>query len=292
MIDRSTGHDGFWTEAWRLRDSATFPVLWRGLAFGLVALGICLINSVTPFDLGIEITPYELAGAALSLLLVLRTNAGHDRWWEARKLWGGIVNSSRNLVIATLAYGPRDPDWRRRFASWTAAYAHVCRRSLRNERELPEVAALIGTEEAARIAASGHMPGYVASGLARLLGEALERNEIDPLAFSWAERQRAALVDHLGGCERIQKTPLPRAYSVQIRRFIFLFLAAAPFALILRIGWLTPLMTMLIAYPVLVLDEIGAELQYPFSPRSLNHLPLDEICAAIESNLLELAERQ
>ncbi|HEV3003904.1 MAG TPA: bestrophin family ion channel [Pirellulales bacterium] len=291
IIDRSTGHDSFWTEAWRLRDSATLPVLLRGLVFGLFALAVWLLDSTTETPIGIEITPYELAGAALSLLLVLRTNAGYDRWWDARKLWGGIVNQSRNLVIASSAYGPREREWRRRFARWTVAFAHVCRRSLRNERDLPEVAALVGAEEAARIAAADHMPSYVASVLAELLAEALGKDQFDRYAFLQAERERAALVDHIGGCERIQKTPLPRAYSVQIRRFIYVFLAATPFALVLQIGWLTPLATMLVAYPILALDEIGAELQYPFSPRSLNHLPLDEICSTIERNLLELAER-
>jgi putative membrane protein len=290
IIDRSTGHDEFWTEAWRMRDSATLPVLLRGLAFGLFGLAVCLVDSLTESPFGIEITPYELAGAALSLLLVFRTNAGYERWWDARKLWGAIVNQSRNLVIAATAYGPQG-EWRRRFACWTAAFAHVSRRSLRNERDLPEVAALVGADEAARIAAADHMPSYVAAELARMLAEAVETNQFDRYAFLQAERERAALIDHIGGCERIQKTPMPRAYSVQIRRFIYFFLGATPLALVLQIGWLAPLATIVIAYPILALDEIGAELQYPFSPRSLNHLPLDEICSTIEQNLLALAER-
>ncbi|HEX3658667.1 MAG TPA: bestrophin family ion channel, partial [Pirellulales bacterium] len=105
-----------------------------------------------------------------------------------------------------------------------------------------------------------------------------------------ADRQRAQLLDHIGGCERIQKTPLPLAYAVKIRRFIFLFLIALPFALIARVGWLTPLLTMLIAYPILALDEIGSELQQPFLTTSLNHLPLDEICATIERDVLAQLE--
>ncbi|HEV7223249.1 MAG TPA: bestrophin family ion channel, partial [Pirellulales bacterium] len=63
-----------------------------------------------------------------------------------------------------------------------------------------------------------------------------------------------------------------------------------PFALITRVGWLTPLVTVLVAYPLLALDQIGAELQQPFSKASLNHLPLDEICATIEGNLLAQLE--
>ena len=93
----------------------------------------------------------------------------------------------------------------------------------------------------------------------------------------------------IGGCERIRKTPLPRAYAINIRRFIFLFLATLPFALLNRVGnWLTAPVTVLVAYPILALDQIGVELQNPFDTRNLGHLPLDAICETIERNLLAL----
>ena len=100
--------------------------------------------------MSIEVGPHEVAGALLGLLLVLRTNAGYERWWEARKLWGGIVNQSRNLAMAALAYGPDDPAWREQIVRWTAAFAHVARASLRGERDVPELVALLGREEAGR----------------------------------------------------------------------------------------------------------------------------------------------
>jgi len=77
-------------------------------------------------------TPYEIAGAALELLLVLRTNAGYDAGWEARRLWGGIINNCRHLVLAALCYGPDNVAWRDRLISLTASFAHVARRSLRS----------------------------------------------------------------------------------------------------------------------------------------------------------------
>jgi putative membrane protein len=100
------------------------------------------------------------------------------------------------------------------------------------------------------------------------------------------------LIDHLGGCERILKTPLPMAYAIQIRQFIILFLATLPFALLAKIGWLTPVVTMLAAYPILSLDQIGTELQNPFSAKSLNHLPLDALCQTLQDNLLAMLEDQ
>jgi putative membrane protein len=109
-------------------------------------------------------------------------------------------------------------------------------------------------------------------------------------AFLQADKERAMLIDHIGACERILKTPLPGAYAIKIRRFIVLFLVTLPFALLHKLdhAWLDPLVTMLVAYPLVSLDQIGVELQNPFSPRRLSHLPLDDISRAIEWNVLAL----
>lgn len=288
-MSEPTGLD-FWRDLVSPMGQAGRRVLGRVLVFGVLAWLVWWIEEATHTSLAVDLAPYEIAGAALSLLLVLRTNAGYDRWWEARKLWGAIVNQARDLVVVSLANGPQDRPWREEIARWTAAFAHAVRRSLRGEREAPELAALLGAEEAARVAAAEHMPGYVSARIAAQLAAALGREQISGFAFLQADRDRALLLDHVGGCERILKTPLPRAYAVKIRQLVFVFLVTLPFALITRVGWLTPLVTILTAYPLLALDEIGVELQRPFSTASLNHLPLDELCATIERNLLALLE--
>ena len=278
----------FWDEAFALKGSITLRVLPRVFVFGAWAGLVCLANRLVHPELGIEVGPHEVAGGVLGLLLVFRTNSGYDRWWEARKLWGGIVNQCRNLAAAALAYGPDDPAWRERFVRRVAAFPHVARAGLRNERDLPEVADLLGPGEAARIADAGHMPGRVALDLAGLLREALDRG-MDPRAFQEAEHQRALLIDHIGGCERIMKTPLPTVYSIIIRRFITLYLATLPFALMLKVTWWqTILVQLFVAYPILSLDQVGIELREPFATRSLSHLPLEEFCGTVEANLLEL----
>ena len=100
----------FWAEALAIAGSALPLVLPLRLLFGLFALAVTAVdlNAALP-DLNIEITPFEVAGGVLSLLLVLRTNAGYERWWEGRRIWGDIVNRSRNLAVAALSYGPDDP---------------------------------------------------------------------------------------------------------------------------------------------------------------------------------------
>ncbi|CAN5658296.1 bestrophin family ion channel [soil metagenome] len=290
---------GFWREAFAVHGSITPQVLPLVLAFGLTASVTCgiswLVKTLFQVQIALATTPFEFAGAALGLLLVLRTNAGYERWSEARKLWGGIVNQSRNLAISAMAYGPTDSDWREEFVRWAAVFSHLARLGLRGERTCSEVANLVGPEEAHRIATTDHLPSFVALKLGNLLREAREQRELDPFAFMQVDRERALLIDHIGACERILKTPLPRVYSIKIRRFIVMFLLTLPFALLHRVEnfWLVPLITMLVAYPLLSLDQIGVELENPFSKSNLSHLPLDDISATIERNLLGvLKEKQ
>jgi putative membrane protein len=241
-----------------------------------------------PPMLEVGLAPYEVAGAALGLLLVLRTNAGYERWWEGRKLWGGIVNRCRHLGVVVLCHGPDDVAWRNRAIRLIAAFPHAARRSLRDERQLPEIEALLGAEEAAQIAAARHMPGFLAMLIGDHFRAACDRLGMDRFAFLEADRDLTSLLEHIGGCERIRKTPLPRTYAIQIRQFIILFLATLPFALLKKVGWLTPIVTVLVAYPILSLDEIGNLLQAPFSPRTPNHLPLDDLCRTIEEDLFAM----
>ena len=289
---------GFWREAVSWQGSITPLVSWRILTFGLIATGICVVAWLSELwfqiDIRLEIAPFEIAGAALGLLLILRTNTGYDRWWEARKLWGGIVNQSRNVAIGALSYGPADPVWRERFVHWAAAFPYVARSSLRDESPPPEVEALVGPDGSAEIASSAHMPSFVAMKLADLLRDAHDRFDMDRFAFLQVDRERALLIDHIGACERILKTPLPMVYAIKIRRFISIFLLTLPFALLHRIHgeWLVPFITMLVAYPLVSLDQIGIELQNPFMKANLSHLPLGEISATIEKNLLGLLREE
>lgn len=286
----------FLRETMTLRGAATLRVLPVVAFLGAVAALICLAQDFLRADLGIPVGPFEVAGACLGVMLALRVNAGYDRWWEARKLWGGIVNQSRNLVLTALAHGPDDRRWREHVVRWTAAFAHTARGHLRGQRDLTELVGLLGKEQADRVTAADHMPSFVALELSELLREGRSRG-LNDFAFMAAERERAGLIDHVGGCERIRNTPLARLYSVTVRRFLFLFFATLPFALLHKFAdvvedWLVPLVTMLAAYPALSIDQTGLELQQPFSTSNLSHLPLDEICRNLERNLLALLAQE
>jgi putative membrane protein len=118
----------------------------------------------------------------------------------------------------------------------------------------------------------------------------LKDHGLNDFAYHSAEKQRALLIDAIGACERIQSTPIPFVLAIKTRRFIFLFLLLLPLALIEQVGWATPLITMLTAYPMFCLDEIGIQLQSPFTKENLSHLPLSSICQKIEQNVLALRD--
>jgi len=306
--DTSTLSYSFWRGALRLQGSATKRVLIDVLRFGMMAFLIVLACKIFEWKWGLRLDvpngPFSAGGAVLGLLLVLRTNAGYDRWWEARKLWGGIVNQSRNLAIAGMTYGPKDPDWRTQFIARVALFPHVVRLSLRNQKDVEDLERLVGPVDVVKIATAKHAPTEVSRMISQLLQEATQKG-MSELAFFQAENQRALLVDHLGACERIRNTPLARSSAIHIRRFIFLFLVSLPFAFMsdfmgerpLTSLWdlltdrslvLVPLFIMLLAYPLLSLDRIGMELQNPFDTRRLDHLPIDGLCRNIERQVIAL----
>lgn len=282
----------FWAEALAVSGSALPLVLPRALSFGLFALAVTSIDlSADLSDLNVDITPFEVAGGALGVLLVLRTNAGYERWWEGRRIWGDTVNRSRDLAIAALSYGPDDPAWRDQVVRRAAAFCHAARMSLRGERAPEALVRLLGPAEAEQVLFADHMPTAVAALIGESLRDARDRLGLDGFALLRIDPNRAALIDDIGGCERIVRAPLPLAYRVEIRRFLILFIGAIPFAVVHRLHWLTPLVTFLAAAPLLAVDKIGTELQDPFSKDNLNHIPLEEICETIERNLLAILEQ-
>lgn len=308
MVEAESGLSySYWLGTFIIRGSVAPRVLLDVLGFGvltaLIVLVIQVFEKLFGKSLAVPAGPFEAAGAVLGLLLVLRVNSGYSRWWEARVLWGGIVNQARNLAISGLAYGPRNTRWRSRFVRWIAVFPHVCRRSLREQRDFPELERLLSDESRDWIRQAEHMPDAVSSEIAMLLYEARSLG-MDGFAFQKCEEQRSKLIDHLGGCERILKTPLARSGAIQVRQFIFLLLVSLPFGLMqvfashseatnafmlnMTQACIIPLYVMLLAYPLLSLDRIGMELQNPFSTQRIDFLPLDSICTTIERNVLEL----
>jgi len=283
---------GFFRGALMWRGSVTPRIMPTLLIMSCYSLLLVLTDHYWQPLPHLDVTPFEYTGVVLGLVLVFRTNAGHERWWEARKLWGGIVNQSRNIVVEALQYGPQDFAWREAMVKWTIAFSVAAKESLRNSKDFESLAGLLNEQEIDELKSAEHMPLFVASKLAFLIKKArMGHQHIDGFEFWALEGQRILLIDFIGSCERILKTPMPLVYAIKTRRFILIFLLLLPFSLIEKAEFSTVLVFSLVAYPLLSLDRIGIELQNPFDIKNLSHLPLHIICDTIKLQCLALLEQ-
>ena len=227
-------------------------------------------------------TAHTLVGVALGLLLVFRTNSSYDRFWEGRRLWGGIVNASRNLARSGSALFGDDPAYGE-LVRWVRAYPYACMHALRGSQPVfPE-----GVLRDNAIIKEPNVPLAIALRMSVPIASAMAKGLITDVQQMSLDRDIGALVDLIGGCERIQKTPLPFAYVVHLRRAVLLYCLTLPFCLVQAMGWWSILATMLIGFVLFGIEEIGVEIEEPFGTDP-NDLPLERICEAIAKDLDEL----
>lgn len=251
-----------------------------GLATAIVAVH----EFVMP--IGNDSLVHTLVGPALSLLLVFRTNASYDRFWEGRKLWGGIVNTTRNLVRASRAFLGESP-LQAELVRWAAIFPHATMHALRGGRGLGPQAEALPAEVREQVLAAQHPPLAVAARMSDVLARARKQGLLGEWSHLELDRNVGLLVDLLGACERIHKTPLPFAYVVHLRRALFLFTLSLPFALVAKFHFWTVPYCFLVAFIFFGIEEIGVEIEDPFGLDE-NDLPLERISETIEKNLLGL----
>lgn len=231
-------------------------------------------------------TVHGLVGTGLSLLLVFRTNASYDRFWEGRKLWGGIVNETRNLARASkVLIAPHDPKLHSEIVRWTAAWCYAAMHSLRGRKDIGPIAEVLPKGSIKMALDAQHTPLWIATRITTLINEARKKGYIDTIQMQSVDNNVQLLIDYIGGCERIVKTPLPFAYVVHLRRALILYTFTLPFALLRDLGWAMPVAVFIVAYIFFGIEEIGVQIEDPFGYDD-NDLPLERICNTIENNLL------
>lgn len=235
-------------------------------------------------NIAIPETCHVLVGGALGLLLVFRTNSSYDRFWEGRKLWGGIVNETRNLIRTSAAFLADEPHTVREITLWTIAFTWSAMARLRGRKELGPPTSELPVDVVERVLAADHVPLAVCRRITELVEAARVRGKLDSYRLGIIDQNTQILIDCIGACERIHSTPMPFAYAVHLRRALIFFFFTLPFALVARLGWDTPLAVLLTSYIFFGIEEIGVEIEDPFGEDE-NDLPLEEICANIERTL-------
>jgi putative membrane protein len=250
-----------------------------------------LVASIDHEVVSVKIPPvgHSLVGVALGLLLVFRTNASYDRFWEGRRQWGSIVNASRNLARGSVALIREAPEFSERVRTWTAAFAYAAMQRLRNSGGLGAAAAWVSEMESRRAEESGNGPLAVSIQISAAIAEARRAGKLTDYEQMLMDTQVAALIDAIGACDRIHKTPLPFAYVVHLRTALILYCGTLPFAMLGEFGWGEVLVTGLITFVLLGIEEIGVEIEDPFGTDD-NDLPLDRFCSTIERDLRGVAK--
>lgn len=228
-----------------------------------------------------------LLSFVISMLLVFRTNTAYDRWWEGRKLWGALVNNSRNLAIKMNAMlEPTDEGNRAFFRRVIPMYASVLSRHLGaestrlalDEKEHPELD---------QLDTGKHVPNQVAALLLQRVNRLYQEGIIkgDQLITLNAELQ--SFTDICGACERIKNTPIPFSYSVFLKKFIFFYVMTLPLSFVFSLGYITIPVVAFIFYVLASLELIAEEIEDPFGDDA-NDLPTQKIADNIRKHVREI----
>lgn len=234
---------------------------------------------------------HSILGFILSLLLVFRTNTAYDRWWEGRKQWGALVNHSRSLAIKVFTLIPAtESDTRESLRLAIADFPFALKEHLRKgviaeELRSPEFRSLSEMQ-----GGGVHVPNRIVRSMYAQLKRLVDQQVLSGEEWIMLDKQLVALVDILGACERIRKTPIPFTYNIFLKKFIFFYIVTLPVGFISYFQyWAIPI-SVFVFYVLVSLEVIAEEIENPFG-RDPNDLPLDRLSDTIRANVDEIFDR-
>jgi ion channel-forming bestrophin family protein len=225
---------------------------------------------------------HGMLGFVISLLLAYRTNTAYDRWWEGRKLWGSLVNNSRNLAIKLSAILKEDKDIYY-FKRLIPGYASVLQKHLSNE----EIAMQLFDGLDLEIDHHKHRPNQVAKMIFKKIHDLHRTGKITGEELIILNTEFQTFTEVCGACERIKNTPIPYSYSAFIKKFIFFYVMTLPFGYVFSLGYYTIPVVIFIFYVLASLELIAEEIEDPFGGDA-NDLPTAKIAANIRKHVEEI----
>ena len=228
-----------------------------------------------------------------SLFLGFRTNSAYQRWWEARKIWGEIINNSRTFARQVLQFGKplevqslRHQIIERQLAwNWFLAYR------LRNLGWTKEGETRLPKNAIDTLKKADHKPNLLLLEQEKDLNLLVQHKAIDDFYFRSADATLKELCDSMGKCERIKKTVFPTQYSLFTLVFINMFLILLPLGLTDTLGYYTIPIQVAIGFTFGMIQNISESMQNPFDNKP-NDIPIFAISRTIERDLLEIIEEK
>lgn len=261
-------------------------VLWCG-AFGLFISVLAFYN----IPVGAKALVGVVPSIVLGLLLVFRTNTAYERFWEGRKAWGSIVNNIRNLSrLIWVAIAETDLTHRQEkeeILKLLVAFAVATKLHLRSQLVDDRVATLISPQQFAKLQVTNNPPLEIAFWISDYLQATQENGQISLYQMNELQAILNTMVDTLGACERILRTPMPLAYSIHLKQLLLIYCLLLPFQIVDELRWWTAPAISLVSFTLFGIEAIGVEIENPFGTDP-NDLPLDTICNTIERNIDDL----
>ncbi|HRG17900.1 MAG TPA: bestrophin family ion channel [Flavobacterium lutivivi] len=249
--------------------------------------------------------PFSIAailGSALAIFIAFRNQSSYARWWEARTLWGGIVNSSRVFarLVRTFTNSHKnqpnfDKERSEKFKKETIfmqiAWVHALRLHLRKESKWDLLKSFLSNEDYNKLMNASNKPNYLQTLIGERIYEAMGNGTLGGFDSFQMEGQLLALANYQGGCERIKNTPLLRQYHFFTKLFLSVFMFILPFSLIgdfvkMEIGFLVIPVSVLISFVFATMAKVGEVNEEPFENK-ITDVPLTALCNTIERDLLE-----
>lgn len=282
-----------WFVALALHRSDTFRKLLPLLAVIGLYTGLIAYLEINRFHLSKDhhlsniTVMHSLLGFAISMLLVFRTNTAYDRWWEGRKLWGQLVNVSRNLAVKLSVYiEPTDAGTRAYFARLIALYADELRQHLQRERTRLELDSR-PHPEIPDFDHAKHVPSQIAGLMLQRVQRLHREGRIDGDRLIILNNELSAFLDICGACERIKNTPIPYSYSAFIKKFIVIYTITLPLGFVFTLGYIAVPVVMFVFYVLASLELIAEEIEDPFG-KDGNDLPMAQLAGTIAKQTGEI----
>lgn len=257
----------------------------------ILSLGVVYLRGVIfSFKIPLNPAPLTLFGFVLALFLGFRNNASYDRFWEGRKLWGALLNTSRSLTrqALTLKNTKESQVSVAEFIQLLGAFILALKHQLRGTDAGEDLKERLNENNLKIVSAAKYKPAVIMRLLAEWVQKAKDEGSIDTIQQARFDENFDKLSDIVGGCERIVSTPLPYSYRVLLHRTVYIYCFLLPFGLVDSLRWFTPLIVVFVAYTFVAFEAIADEIEEPFGTEA-NDLALNSMSVMIEETIHEMA---
>lgn len=229
---------------------------------------------------------HSILGFVLSLLVVFRTNSAYDRWWEGRKLWGALVNNTRNLAVKINSFLPESCQVEKEFFRiMIGNFPTALKEHLREGIKLDEIEDVEGFKESC--ANCQHVPSLMIQSMYRKSKSLLDAGDLSGDELIVVDKELKSFFDIMGACERIKNTPIPFSYSIFLKKFIFFYIITLPIGFVAYFEyWAIPI-SVFVFYVLVSLEIIAEEIEMPFGRDAID-LPTQKLADMIRGNVNEI----